>query len=162
MNVEIKNPLHLGAAFSSGISLLFLIIALSTDYWIEISTANLGLWKACNQGVCSRLGVQNLSAAFHVPRTFLFLGMFAGAVSLGGLCTMNYQQRLSKVSMIRIIYIASFSAGLCVMIAMSVFTGMAENSLYGWSFALGWTSFPFYLVTGGLTYLLHMNTAATA
>ncbi|XP_026574576.1 protein NKG7-like [Pseudonaja textilis] len=148
------SALHFGAVFCSFISLLCLLTALGSDYWLADSVAHLGLWKICNQEKCHSLGVEWVSAALHAIRTFMFLGMIAGAVSLGGLCVMNSQPRLA--------YMASFTAGLCVMIAMSIFSGrVASASKFGWSFGLGWASFPLYLLNGCLTYILYKNTATT-
>ncbi|XP_026540374.1 protein NKG7-like [Notechis scutatus] len=149
------SALHFGAVFCSFISLLCLLTALGSDYWLADSGSHLGLWKICNHGACQSLGVEWVPATLHAIRTFMFLGMIAGAVSLGGLCVMNSQPRLA--------YMASFTAGLCVMIAMSIFSGRADStSKFGWSFGLGWASFPLYLLNGCLTYILYKNTATTA
>ncbi|KAG8143385.1 hypothetical protein E2320_000641, partial [Naja naja] len=109
--------------------LLCLLAALGSDYWVADSSSHMGLWKICNHGGCQSFGVEWVSASLHAVRTFMFLGMIAGAVSLGGLCIMDSQPRLA--------YMANFTAGLCAMIAMSIFSGRAAStSKYGWSF--GW------------------------
>ncbi|KAG8143390.1 hypothetical protein E2320_000640 [Naja naja] len=83
----------------------------------------MGLWKICNHGGCQSFGVEWVSASLHAVRTFMFLGMIAGAVSLGGLCIMDSQPRLA--------YMANFTAGRA-----------ASTSKYGWSLAgLGLFSF---------------------
>ncbi|XP_070805423.1 lens fiber membrane intrinsic protein-like isoform X1 [Pituophis catenifer annectens] len=157
------SALHIGAGVCSCISLLCLLLALGSDYWIADSGLHIGLWKYCEHELCDSLGVEGVSASFHAIRTFMFLGMIAGAVSLGGLCTMNRQPSLGNISMSWITYIASFTAGLCVMIAMSIFSGgIGSTKLYGWSFGLGWASFPLFFITGWLTYKLHKNRASTA
>ncbi|KAG8143388.1 hypothetical protein E2320_000639 [Naja naja] len=125
--------------FCSFISLLCLFIALGSEYWLGDSIAHAGLWKICNHEVCQSLGVELVSASLQATRTFMLLGMIAGAVSLIGLCIMNIQPRLA--------YMANFTAGLCVMIAMSIFSGEhGTASNYGWSFGVGWASVPFYLL----------------
>ncbi|XP_058052204.1 protein NKG7-like [Ahaetulla prasina] len=157
------SALHFGAAFCSCISLLCLLSALASDYWVADSTHHLGLWKLCNLRACYPLGVELVSASLHAIRTFMFLGMIAGAVSLGGLCVMTRQPSLGKISMSRITCIASFTAGLCIMIAMSISTAdISSTKFYGWSFIVGWASFPLYFLTGCLTYILHKNTTTTA
>ncbi|KAM3830292.1 protein NKG7-like [Vipera latastei] len=159
------NALQFGAVFFSFISLLCLLAALGSDYWIVDSSVHLGLWKFCDGGTCYSLGVKSLSAAIHATRTFMFLGMIAGAVSLIGLCTLNNKCSLGNTSISAgcIAYIGSFIAGFCVMIATSVYTGMVgATNRYGWSFGLGWASFPLYLLTGSLAYILHKNTATSA
>ncbi|KAL7981106.1 hypothetical protein Chor_005340, partial [Crotalus horridus] len=93
------NALHFGAMFFCFISLLCLLAALSSDYWILDSSNNLGLWKFCEHGTCYSLGVE-------------------------------------------------FVSGFCVLIAMSIFSGkIGTTNRYGWSFGLGWASFPLYLLT---------------
>ncbi|KAL7981103.1 hypothetical protein Chor_005337, partial [Crotalus horridus] len=93
------NALHFAATFFSFISLLFLLAALGSDYWIVDSSKHLGLWKYCDDGTCYSLGVKSVS-------------------------------------------------GFCVMIAMSIFSGtFGSTNQYGWSFGLGWASFPLYILT---------------
>ncbi|XP_063168384.1 protein NKG7-like [Candoia aspera] len=212
------NALNIGAAVCSCISLLFLLLALGSDYWLDDSVGHFGLWKLCGGNQCSFFGLKGLTgkifsvfvekdhkdlfmsswaismglyinrhpcggtgvrmneveksdySAFHAIRAFMILGMIAGAVSLGGLGTMLSQSNLGNISMGLISSIASFTAGLCVMIAMAIFSGQTDSFLkpfnlstipYGWSFGLGWTSFPLYLITGGLAYKLHKDTAVS-
>ncbi|KAG8143384.1 hypothetical protein E2320_000638 [Naja naja] len=149
------SALRFAAVFCSFISLLCLLIALGSDYWVGDSIAHVGLWKSCNHEVCQSIDVELVSASLQATRTFMLLGMIAGAVSLIGLCIMNIQPRIA--------YMGSFTAGFCVMIAMSIFSGeTATASKYGWSFGFGWASFPFYLLNGCLTYTLYKSTATTA
>ncbi|XP_029141333.1 protein NKG7-like [Protobothrops mucrosquamatus] len=159
------NVLQFAATFFSFISLLFLLAALGSDYWIVDSSKHLGLWKFCDHGTCYSLGVKSVSAFIHATRTFMFLGMISGAVSLVGLCTLNGKCSLANIGISAgwIAYIGSFIAGFCVMIAMSIFTGeFGLTNQYGWSFGLGWASFPLYLLTGSLLYKLHKSTATSA
>ncbi|XP_039178662.1 protein NKG7-like [Crotalus tigris] len=158
------NALHFGAMFFCFISLLCLLAALSSDYWIVDSSNNLGLWKFCEHGTCHSLGVEFVPAYLHATRTFMFLGMIAGAASLVGLCTLNKNCSLGNTSipMGWIAYIGSFMAGFCILIAMSIFSGkIGSTNRYGWSFGLGWASFPLYLLTGSLLYMLHKSTATS-
>ncbi|KAL7981102.1 hypothetical protein Chor_005336, partial [Crotalus horridus] len=93
------NALHFGAMFFCFISLLCLLAALNSDYWIEDSDIHLGLWNACKDIECVIIDVE------PIP-------------------------------------------GFCVMIAMSIFSGtFGSTNQYGWSFGLGWASFPLYLLT---------------
>ncbi|KAK9394517.1 claudin domain-containing protein 2 [Crotalus adamanteus] len=110
-------------------------------------------------------GVEFVSASLHATRTFMFLGMIAGTVSLVGLCILNKNCSLgnTSISMGWIACIGSFMAGFCVLIAMSIFSGkIGTTNRYGWSFGLGWASFPLYLLTGSLLYMLHKSTATSA
>ncbi|XP_032083945.1 lens fiber membrane intrinsic protein-like isoform X2 [Thamnophis elegans] len=158
------SALHFGAVLSSFISLLFLILALATDYWIDnsLSRTHLGVWKVCEDHKCYPLRLELVRGSLRAIRAFMFLGMISGVVSLGGLCVLFWKPLLGNISMSRTAWYGSFSAGLCVMIAMSIFTGVIDIPYYGWSFGLGWASFPLYLLTGGLAYRLHRSTAATA
>ncbi|XP_032083947.1 lens fiber membrane intrinsic protein-like [Thamnophis elegans] len=158
------SALHFGAVLSSFISLLCLILALATDYWIANSLpgTRLGLWKVCKDRECYQLDVELVRGSLRAVQTFMFLGMISGVVSLGGLCFLFWKPLLGNISMSSTAWYGSFSAGLCVMIAMSIFTGITATTYYGWSFGLGWASFPLYLITGGLAYTLHRSTAATA
>ncbi|XP_039178626.1 lens fiber membrane intrinsic protein-like [Crotalus tigris] len=159
------NALHFGAMFFCFISLLCLLAALNSDYWIEDSDIHLGLWNACKGIECVIIDVEPIPASLHATRTFMFLGMIAGAASLVRLCTLNKTCSVGNttISMGWITYIGSFMAGFCVMIAMSIFSGtFGSTNQYGWSFGLGWASFPLYLLTGSLLYRLHKNTATSA
>ncbi|XP_039178598.1 lens fiber membrane intrinsic protein-like [Crotalus tigris] len=159
------NALHFAATFFSFISLLFLLAALGSDYWIVDSNKQLGLWKYCDHGTCYLLGVKSVSAYLHATRTFMFLGMISGAVSLVGLCMLNEKCSFGNTSISTgwIAYNGSFIAGFCVMIAMSIFSGtFGSTNQYGWSFGLGWASFPLYILTGSLLYRLHKSTATSA
>ncbi|KAH0631403.1 hypothetical protein JD844_005711, partial [Phrynosoma platyrhinos] len=81
----------------------------------------------------------------NAVRAFMLIGMIAGAVSFFGLCVTFCKSQLGSISLAMISAIASFAAGICAMIAMAIFT--ADTSSYGWSFGLGWASFPLFLIT---------------
>ncbi|XP_015746850.1 protein NKG7-like [Python bivittatus] len=155
------NALHIGVAVCSCISLLFLLLALGSNNWIENSVTSIGLWNVCVNTICTTYSMDVVPAYFHATRAFLILGMIAGAVSFGGLCIMFSQSKIGNISLSLVSCIASFTAALCVMIAMAVFTAKADSiAPYGWSFGIGWASFPLYLITGGLTYKLHKDETA--
>ncbi|KAM6427733.1 uncharacterized protein PHA67_002813 isoform 2-T2 [Liasis olivaceus] len=142
------NALHISAAVCSCISLLFLLLALGSDSWIKNLATNIGLWKVCVSLICVTYTMDVVPAYLHATRAFLILGMIAGAVSFGGLCIMFSQSRIGNMSLSLVSCIASFTAALCVMIAMAVFTAKTDfPSQYGWSFGIGWASFPLYLIT---------------
>nr|XP_034975691.1 protein NKG7-like [Zootoca vivipara] len=100
-----------------------------------------------------------------VPRTFMIFGMIAGAVSCIVLCGTFFDFQFGFLSQAKTSAIASLVAAGCVLIAMATFTGLtAPNNgfawSYGWSFGLGWASFPLFLITGGLSFPL--DTAGSA
>ncbi|XP_053254192.1 protein NKG7-like [Podarcis raffonei] len=155
--------LQISAVVCAFISLLLLLIALGSDYWLANASGNIGLWKACAKVLatytCGSLGM-DVKDFVHVTRAFMFFGMIAGAISCIGLCGTFCSVQFGSISKAKTAAIASIVAALCVMIAMAVYTGETRgNAYYGWSFGLGWVSFPFFLVTGGLAFRL--NAAAT-
>ncbi|XP_062818590.1 epithelial membrane protein 2-like [Anolis carolinensis] len=168
--------LQICAALLSFISLLLHLISLGSNNWLEDKNSYSGLWYGCSPPVCFRIisgsskfspsfgtgGVVVFVGSFEATRAFMLLGMIAGAVSFFGLCFTFYKSRLGSVSLAMVSAYASIAAGICAMIAMSVFTaGTAVDGTvvwYGWSFGLGWASFPFFLITGGLAFAFQSMT----
>ncbi|XP_060114003.1 protein NKG7-like [Heteronotia binoei] len=146
--------LRITACFFSFLSLFLLITALASDYWIAaIDSSNSGLWKDCDFSMCIEYGM-NVKAFIHATRAFLLMGMVAGAVSFFALCASFSHAHIGSISIKHLAVSASFVAGVCSMIAMSTFTGKyrVKPSLawIGWSFGIGWASFPLFLITGVL------------
>uniref|UniRef100_A0A8C4WT03 Uncharacterized protein n=1 Tax=Gopherus evgoodei TaxID=1825980 RepID=A0A8C4WT03_9SAUR len=107
------------------LSLLLLLAALGSDHWL-VANSHLvrsysGLWKVCVNSGC---------------------WMFASVPGGGSL-----SPGLRAVP---------FAPGLCAMIALAVYTGEFAGAVnvppgqvtFGWSFGLGWASFPLFLITG--------------
>ncbi|XP_077196941.1 protein NKG7-like isoform X2 [Paroedura picta] len=149
--------LRIAACVFSFISLLLLIIAMASNYWIINSNiSHLGLWQICDAITCLSYGME-VRDYIHATRAFLFMGMIAGAVSFFGLCASFYHSHIGSISIKPLAMSASFAAGVCSLIAMATFTGMYSQYIvlgvwYGWSFGLGWASFPLFLITGGLAW----------
>ncbi|XP_060641856.1 lens fiber membrane intrinsic protein-like [Anolis sagrei] len=137
------------------ISLLLLLIALGTDYWVEDSSKHEGLWKNCTLSNC--YDIQDPTDKLNASRAFMILGMISGAVSLLSLFATCFQTHFYSFSLAKLAAISSLFAGIAAMIAMSIYT--SEHSNYGWSFGVGWASFPLFLITGGLAYVFHTSTA---
>nr|XP_060641853.1 epithelial membrane protein 2-like [Anolis sagrei ordinatus] len=152
--------LQICAVLLSFVSLLLLLISLGSNNWVELIGSNFGLWNLCNSLGCFKLS--SGSSSFEATRAFMLLGMIAGAVSFFGLCFTFYKSRLGSISLAKVSAIISFAAGACALIAMSVFTAATTvngtSSWYGWSFGLGWASFPFFLLTGGVAFALQSVT----
>ncbi|XP_033015102.1 protein NKG7-like isoform X2 [Lacerta agilis] len=142
-------PLQIATVACACISLLLLLIALCSNNWVANSMSHSGLWKSCvNIGLiytCVAHGM-NVKDYYHATRTFMFFAMFAGAVSCIGLCAPIFGLQLGSISKAKTAAIASFVAGE---------TG--GKASYGWSFGVGWATFPLFLITGGLAF--HMNAA---
>ncbi|XP_034973626.1 lens fiber membrane intrinsic protein-like [Zootoca vivipara] len=152
-------PQQIGTLACACISLLLLLIALCSNNWLENSFSHTGLWKSCvNVGMvykCVAHGM-NVKDYYHATRTFMFLGMFAGAVSCIGLSGPIFGLQLGSLSKAKTAAIASLLAALFVMIAMAVFTGeTGGKASYGWSFCVAWATFPLFLITGGLAFCLN-------
>ncbi|XP_015271131.1 PREDICTED: protein NKG7-like [Gekko japonicus] len=151
--------LRIVACFFSFVSLLLLIVALASDYWAvdPDGSSHVGLWRGCAGNTCISYGMR-VAGYFHATRAFLFMGMVAGAISCFGLCTSFFRTHIGSISIKVLAVSASFVAGVCSLIAMSTFTGVYNDIMlfagtgFGWSFGVGWASFPLFLITGGLAY----------
>ncbi|XP_033014623.1 protein NKG7-like [Lacerta agilis] len=145
--------LQISAVVCAFISLLLLLIALGSDYWVQSGNVHFGLWKACGpfspSYTCLSYSMDLVQDYFHVTRAFMFFGMIAGAVSCIILCGTFFDFQFGFLSRARTSAIASLVAAGCVLIAMATFTGRTATltSSYGWSFGLGWASFPLFLIT---------------
>nr|XP_028596279.1 peripheral myelin protein 22-like [Podarcis muralis] len=134
--------LQIGAMICSFISLLLFLIALGSDHWVADSNRTIGLWK-----FCVYYGV-NAGYFVHCTRVFMLLGMTAGAISCLGLCGKYFDFQFGFISRAKTSAIASILAAVCVLIAMASYTGhVGSLASYGWSFGLGWASFPLFLIT---------------
>ncbi|XP_053254189.1 peripheral myelin protein 22-like [Podarcis raffonei] len=151
--------LQIGAMICSFISLLLFLIALGSDHWVADSNRTIGLWKFCvyygvNSG-CRSLGT-DVNNFVHSTRVFMLLGMTAGAISCLGLCGKYFDFQFGFISRAKTSAIASILAAVCVLIAMASYTEhVGSLASYGWSFGLGWASFPLFLITGGLAFRLN-------
>ncbi|XP_075764032.1 protein NKG7-like [Pelodiscus sinensis] len=157
-------PLRIVSTGLALLSLLLLLLSLGSNHWLVYSTdRHEGLWKRCNSLMCSQYPA--VPEFFDTTRAFLFLAMIAGGVSSLALLTSFLSSHLGPVPLTLVSAVGSFSAGLCAMIAMAVFTAeMAHfrtpvpsqppTFSYGWSFGLGWASFPLFLLTGAVTMFI--------
>ncbi|XP_053123625.1 protein NKG7-like [Hemicordylus capensis] len=145
-------------AICSFISFLLLIIALASDYWVGDFGNHESLWKQCLGDQCTTFGMK-VEGYIHVTRVFMLVGMIFGASLLVGFCATCFSSHIGSHSLIRVATISNFSAGLCVLIAMATFTGVRGTRVsYGWSFRLGWASFPLFMITGLFAYKLQPET----
>ncbi|KAH1180032.1 hypothetical protein KIL84_006082 [Mauremys mutica] len=124
------------------LSLVLLVVALVSDNWVKVNEAegsHLGLWKIC---------------FFHTSRFFMILAMFTGFLSFFALIASFVCSHFRSVSLTLVSTVGSFSAGVCDMIALAVFTSadcqlvMPGILSYSWSYGLGWLSCFLYLGTG--------------
>ncbi|XP_065275894.1 protein NKG7-like [Emys orbicularis] len=139
------------------LSLLLLLVALGSDHW-RVATSRLGslhegLWKSCQNSVCEQ--ISSASVSLKVTRAFTLLGMIAGFLSSFALLASFLRSHLGSLALTLLSFLGSFSAGLCAMIALAMYTGEFAGAVnaahsqvtFGWSFGLGWASFPLFLIT---------------
>ncbi|XP_039369304.1 protein NKG7-like [Mauremys reevesii] len=143
------------------LSLLLLLAALGADHWLvansRLVTSYSGLWKVCVNSGCWMFA--SVPGYIEATRAFLFLAMIAGFLSFFALIASFFRSHLGPVSLSLVSAVGSFSAGLCAMIALAVYTGEfagavnvpSDQVTFGWSFGLGWASFPVFLLTGVVT-----------
>ncbi|XP_077196929.1 protein NKG7-like [Paroedura picta] len=153
------------------VSLACLLMALVTDYWLVAygakDIAHSGLWKTCRGGHCfAPLMPDDYIVATRVFLILASLAAFALTVSLIALFKRHtiYNVRGSFIASM-----SAFSAGLCTLIAVAVYTAESwENKdssiqrTYEWSFYLAWATFPMLLLAGALSLLLHLRSPASS
>ncbi|XP_067413573.1 protein NKG7-like [Emydura macquarii macquarii] len=150
--------LRLPGAGLALLSLLLLLGALGSDHWLVASSrlvsSHSGLWKVCvNLGCWTFASVPGYIVS---TRVFMVLALVAGFLSFFAVSASFFCAHLGSVSLTLVSAAGSFSAGLCAMIAMAVYTGEFAEALnatqgqvsFGWSFGLGWAAFPLFLITG--------------
>ncbi|XP_050786275.1 protein NKG7-like [Gopherus flavomarginatus] len=156
-------PLQIPSTVLALLSLLLLVAALSSEHWLEARRDGVfvhsGLWKICANSVCAM--PLKLPDYIEATKTFLILGLLAGLLSAFSLLALLSGSGLDTVSPLVVSAVGSFSAGFCVLIALTVFTSEFAEVIkvtwphisFGWSWGLGWASIPLFLLTGGVTLL---------
>jgi len=143
------------AAMGLGLAGLALgVVALATNKWLESSSSNTGLWVNCNGADCSEFAIGS-DIKYKNYETVRGFGVLSVALMLGGVA-------VSLISCMKWLD-ATVSATLYLMgaffalIACSLFTSLSQGVVgesFGYSFGLGWASFPCALIAGGImTYV---------
>ncbi|CAM2107976.1 unnamed protein product [Caretta caretta] len=110
-------------------------------------------WAACPLSL--------LANYIEATKMFLMLGLLAGLLSAFSLLALLRGSSFDTVSPFVVSAMGSFSAGFCILIALTVFTSEFAEVMkvtwlhvsFGWSWGLGWASIPLFLLTGGVTLL---------
>ncbi|XP_050786270.1 protein NKG7-like [Gopherus flavomarginatus] len=145
------------------LSLLLLLVALGSDHWLVAGSLHEGLWKRCLDSLCGQ--ISSASVSLKVTRALTLLGVIAGCLSSVALLASFLRSHLGSLALTLLSCLGSFSAGLCAMIALAVYTGEFAGAVnaaqgqdtFGWSFGLGWASFPLFLITGVVTLVAHQS-----
>ncbi|CAI5781224.1 protein NKG7-like [Podarcis lilfordi] len=105
------NVLQFSTVACAFISLLFLLIALGSDYWLQNSVSNNGLWVDCNSKDGCRSFGMDVPDYYHATRAFMFFGMIAGAVSCLTLIGKFFDFQFGSLSKTKTAAVASLVAG---------------------------------------------------
>ncbi|XP_052254289.1 epithelial membrane protein 1-like [Dreissena polymorpha] len=141
----------------AGIDVLFCILALALNTWLDYYGFSSGLWKVCIVGQCVSIddfGV--IEGWLNEVRVFAFLGLFWMIITTVAAVLRTFLLK-DKIIILYLIIGLSAVSGLCMMIAFAVYTNNTTHK-YGAGFALcilawilGWT------VAGLGCFLLILN-----
>ncbi|XP_053124035.1 lens fiber membrane intrinsic protein-like [Hemicordylus capensis] len=130
-----------------------LITALSTDQWVVnyptiLGPASESLWTYCLPSGC---GYLDRGRGFISVVIILGIGAVVGCFAILGIVAFSIWRNTFESCLNK----AALMPAICSMIGMSVYTGAytrhVDAKYYGWSFILGWSSFPLNLVAAILT-----------
>uniref|UniRef100_A0A8C3I327 Uncharacterized protein n=1 Tax=Chrysemys picta bellii TaxID=8478 RepID=A0A8C3I327_CHRPI len=134
------------------LSFLLLLVALGSDHWL-VATSHLGslhegLWKSCQNSVCEQISSASGKGSPAPPGN----PPLPPASTIGQVCPWLWEESGGQG-----VLAVPFAPGLCTMIALAMYTGEFAGAVnaahsqvtFGWSFGLGWASFPLFLITGG-------------
>ncbi|KAJ1132519.1 hypothetical protein NDU88_010828 [Pleurodeles waltl] len=144
----------LGIFFAS-CSIALVLVSMVTDFWIidYKALAHWGLWHYCSNGEC--LDVKAGTVYNDATRAFMILTMSASFISICSSCASfashDAAKRFGSIGAV----VSSISAVVCLTTAMAVYTGETVRNVnrdlssftYGWSFYIGWATFPFLCIT---------------
>lgn len=155
-------PFRVLALCTSVLALICLLLAVSTDFWYWA----IGPHDMAHSGIWNKFG-DSVRDSVRVTQGFSLVAALWGVVAVVFL-GMSFIPALSAPSRGPIVScFTAFAAGLSTVVAMAVYTSMRWNqpthsqvqSLFGWSFYVGWTSVVLFLITGGLSLGAHCRQA---
>ncbi|XP_037373036.1 protein NKG7 [Talpa occidentalis] len=147
------------ALLAGCLGLISNLVAVSTDFWfVAIGpgfSAHSGLWRT--------IPLEAAKSYIQVTRTFAILSALLGLVSVGFLVLSCIPSLSAPGRGPLVSCITGFAAALCATVAMAVYTSerwsqvphSQNQSFFGWSFYLGWTSAALLFITGGLSLGAH-------
>ena len=134
-------------------SFIFLSASVFGNNWLKDEYRNIGLWRRCYtfSGTTScnefSMTLDNKFVCRAFAATSLLLTVVGGIIALVRLC-----KELDG----RIVGGFFLVAGVCMLIALAVYTYFSKDSRmdYGWSYILGWISMVLCFVTGVMNILI--------
>ncbi|KAJ1132509.1 hypothetical protein NDU88_010818 [Pleurodeles waltl] len=136
MNLHLKLATLLTLCFS----VLFIIIALSSNHWISTNQRNgyefMGLWKACSRFECV-----TLTGGGYV-KAFLVVSILYGIVCILMAAAVVYVQSDGPIGVLKTVAWCITAEAVLELIGMihgSIIFGLDLNfEVFSWSFGLGW------------------------
>ncbi|KAH3704825.1 hypothetical protein DPMN_079886 [Dreissena polymorpha] len=139
--------------------MLFCVLALVLNTWLDYGAFSSSLWKVCILGQCEDFDAVIVAANLgwlNAVRAFAFLGLFWMIITTVAAVLRTFLLK-DKIIILYLIIGLSAVSGLCMMIAFAVYTNNTTHK-YGAGFALcilawilGWT------VAGLGCFLLILN-----
>jgi len=153
------------AALTLGVlSLIFLIVAMATNEWVNENDGKTssGLWKSCDNVTCDDVLIGKSKKYFHyeMVRGFGVCGAAMGAlaVGLGVIAVLKKSDSISP----SVIATSYFVEAFFVVTAVALFTALRLQSRleaektegFGYSFVLGWIAAPCSVFAASIMYFL--------
>ena len=124
--------------------------------WIDYKLITMGLWKRCSTiiDVCTVRDWDHIGSKLHAARAFASMAIVMAAIG-----TIGSFVRLIKDSDGKAVSAFFLGAGVCMTIAVSVFTSEYRvrhdyGAKWGWSYILGWIGAVATFVVSGLVSCL--------
>ena len=140
-----------------GGTFMLITVSVGGDSWEEESpNLKLGLWGKCNSLGCRYTKWGDVSPWSHAVRAFALVAVLAS-----GLGVLVSLMRLCKDMEGKIVGAMFLGAGVCMLIALTMFTSslidhVKSSSLisWGWSYFLGWIGTIFAFICTALASML--------
>ncbi|XP_069460898.1 protein NKG7-like [Ambystoma mexicanum] len=154
----------MGLLFSSlGIS--FALVSLASDFWVVNSHVlfHAGLWRLCIKGNCGDIlsGTEYIDAT----RAFMILTVVTSFLAIFSACASFASHLSAKRYGSMGASISTICSAVFLTIAMAVYTAKTAeiqhvDTLYGWSFFLGWVAFPSFCIAALCHFLAFRSSPA--
>ncbi|XP_061452550.1 protein NKG7-like [Rhineura floridana] len=165
-------PCRIFSILVASISIVLLLIALTTNYWLVAygpsSIVHSGLWQVCIDGHCFAPDMAN--EYIIATRAFLILASLVALALVLFLIPSIMPWDCGTISGPFVTSIAAFIAGIFTLVAVAVFTAESWGRnkdpqiqlTFEWSFYLAWSAFPMLLLTGIFSLVAHLCSSRSA